>query len=94
MTHSPSNPQPCPDCGGTLVAIKLFARGPKSLAGIAIDTESFLFTGMDASRDGWSGKFPEMGEVQAHLCTGCHRIFLYGEPVDEKAARPNTDRQV
>jgi|BarGraNGADG00212_1021973.scaffolds.fasta_scaffold38039_2 hypothetical protein len=74
----------CPDCGGTLQTIKLFARGAKTLAGIAIDTEAILYTTADAIRDGWSGKFTEMGEVQPLLCTTCHRIFLYGIPVEGK----------
>jgi hypothetical protein len=74
----------CPDCGAPLQAIKLFGRGPESLAGLAIESDLTFYTHADAERGMWSSKFKVDGEVQASICTSCRRIFLYGAPAHQK----------
>ena len=83
MSPSSSQPEACPDCGAPLQAIKLFGRGPESLAGIAYDSDVTFYTTADAGRGTWSSKYKVDGAVQAYICTACRRIFLYGEPVQE-----------
>jgi hypothetical protein len=84
MPISPLKTGVCPDCGGSLQPIKIFDRGPQSMAGIAIDSETVLYTSADAERGSWSGRFPEIGEVKSQICTSCQRIFLYGAPLQGK----------
>jgi len=84
MPPSSSQPGACPDCGAPLQPIKLFGRGPESLAGIALESDITFYTAAGAERGTWSGKYKVDGVVQAYMCTSCRRIFLYGEPVQEK----------
>jgi hypothetical protein len=84
MIPSSSQPGACPDCGAPLLSIKLFGRGPESLAGFALESDVTFYTAADADRDTWSGKYKVDGAVQAYICTSCRRIFLYGAPAQEK----------
>jgi len=84
MSPSSSQPEACPDCGAPLQGIKLCGRGPQSLAGFALESDVTFYTAGDEERGTWSGKYKVDGGVQAYICTACRRIFLYGEPDQEK----------
>jgi len=84
-THSSALP-PCPDCGAALVEIKLFGRGAENpLSGAAIDTAVVYFSDADASRSWGFAMLKEKGMVRATICPSCHRIFLYGVPLERSS---------
>jgi hypothetical protein len=84
MTSLSSQPAACPDCGAPLLSIKLLGRGPENLAGFVLESEVSFYAAADVERGTWSGKYKVDGKVQAYICSSCRRIFLYGEPDQEK----------
>jgi hypothetical protein len=83
-----SDEQRCPDCGGSLEDIKMFARTPIALTWDA-DGAVVRYAKKEARRGWfWSWMYESAGRIKALKCSGCHRIFLYGEPKagsDERA---------
>ncbi len=80
MSHS-AQESPCPDCGGALVAIKLFGRGWKNpISGAAVDAEVMYYADEHTKRSGLLSMFEEAGTVRATMCSGCRRIFLHAVP--------------
>lgn len=70
----------CPDCGGALQAIKLFARSAGGGVHGYMDVPVLRYAAAEAQRGSWSYLYEVAGKVNARLCSSCHRIFLYGEP--------------
>ena len=69
----------CPDCGGTLKQIKVFARGWKNQLGAAVDAELKYFTSPDAKRSTFLVMFQEEGQIRSYVCEGCKRVLFYAE---------------
>lgn len=69
----------CPDCGGELQPIKLFARTLEGWPGVGQDGAVSRYTTPHAKRDSLS-QFKVEGRVRVTLCSSCSRIFFYGEP--------------
>jgi hypothetical protein len=73
----------CPDCRGSLQAIKLIDWAGSAVPGYE---RVVRYVADDAERGAWSGTYGEhqyLGQVRGFICTACHRIFLYGKPKAE-----------
>ena len=86
MARSPEERR-CPDCGGTLVPIRLFGRGPLNpFTGAAIAADVAYYADEPARRGKllasiWKPlMFKASGSVRAARCTACDRIFLHAAP--------------
>jgi hypothetical protein len=78
-----SDEKRCPDCDGSLLPIKLFARTEinTKLSSYYSDGDVIRYAAAKAER----GKFFQWtydvaGQVSAMMCSSCNRIFLYGQP--------------
>ena len=73
----------CPDCGGSMKAIKII---DKTVEGVGTAAHSDLeYTAPEAKRSFWKGLFPVEGKITAYMCDGCGRILLYGQPQEAQA---------
>ena len=65
----------CPDCNGTLQAIKIIDHGEGNFPTKAEYAEAA------AKRSFWGlGLFPIAGGISARVCDDCGRILFYAEP--------------
>lgn len=70
----------CPDCGGSLQAVELIARGPEGSVGPPLDAVVRYYANSDSDRVRMGNESRASGQVRVTLCAGCHRIFLHGVP--------------
>lgn len=71
----------CPDCGGLLADIKLFARGwVKPVSKTAADAAVEYYAAKEAPRSPMAAMFDEAGTVESTMCGDCRRIFIHGRP--------------
>lgn len=77
---SDASEKPCPDCGGSLTAIKLFARTPIKGQWTDSDGAVVRYATPEAAYGWVVSQYDVAGRVSAMLCSSCHRIFLYGHP--------------
>lgn len=74
-SNLPSRLRRCPDCGGELGDVSLATPGaPAGLTYAEPSKAKGLWNKMTERRP--------FGSVHALMCQGCHRIFLYGVPVE------------
>lgn len=71
----------CPDCGGTLVNIKLLDATESTRSGEGMGHVEMSYAAPEASASFFTRSVAKSGTVKAKLCNECGRIFLY-------AARP------
>lgn len=65
----------CPECSGSMSAIRLIDKGH------AETHKTAEYAAIDA-KQGWLGRYPIEGIVNAVMCQQCGAIRLYGEPKD------------
>ena len=69
----------CPDCSGTLEAIKILdATEFGTFSDDAYGHTELQYAAADAKPSFWKHAIPSKGKVNAFICTDCARIFLYG----------------
>lgn len=70
----------CPDCGGTLVAVHMMARGNSGLSLGSSDALVRYYVSAESERVQTGDSVMPAGLVRAMLCGQCHRMFFYGVP--------------
>lgn len=74
-------PNGCPDCGGVLNAIAMFAREKMNLRqGYGVDAGVQYYSDASDEQGFFTGRHSISGRIRASMCTSCHRVFLHGEP--------------
>lgn len=73
---SDANTKPCPDCDGTMRAIRML---DKQLT----QHHSMDYSVPDAERSFWTSQFPVHGTINAIMCDKCGVIKLYGGPKED-----------
>ena len=77
-----TNDKKCPDCDGSMKAIKIVDR---LLEGLVITKNNELaYTVPEAKRSFWTGVLPIEGRIIAYMCEVCGRVLLYGQPNETK----------
>ena len=69
----------CPDCKSKLSKVKIIDATASNFSGDAAHT-TLKYAAPDADQSFFTGKIKSLGEVRAHLCVGCGRMFLYAIP--------------
>src|SRR5689334_18306293 len=74
-------PKGCPDCGGELAPVALFARQEYNLReGLGTDAAVGYYTDSTAYQGLVTGRLPVRGRIFASMCEGCRRVYFHGIP--------------
>lgn len=74
----------CPDCSSDLHPIKLLDATVRDFQLEGSQHTVLRYAAPNEHQSMFMGKIKGLGEVGAHVCSGCGRIFLYAKPDSEK----------
>jgi hypothetical protein len=74
-------PDGCPNCGGELIPVLLFAREEFTFRqGMGVDAAVAYYATLEAEQGMFTGRFRIAGSIRASKCDKCHRVHFHGVP--------------